>query len=130
MLTGVSVAKQPCFERVVFSFKEGFPASGYKVSYEPGPFQAKSNGERIPVEGRVFLVVRMEPGKGEGAYDLDGQGKIASDPIEPPEGRAKIFQVRGLGGYGGAVVWVIGMDTRRAFRAGRQANPPQLVIDV
>lgn len=129
ILNGVSIARQPCFERVVFSFKDGFPATGYKVSYEPGPFRSKKGGQTVPIEGRQFLVVRIEPGKGEGVYDLDGQDKIASDPVNPPDGRAKVFQVRGLGGFGSAVVWIIGLDTRRAFRIGRQDSPPQLVVD-
>lgn len=134
LLTDVRIGRPGCFERIVFEFRQaegsgGTPAFG--VRYENEPFHEDGSGKVVLVQGNDFLIVRVEPASGA---DLSAEGNGAptytGSATLTPTGLPHVRQARRIGDYEGVITWVVGLDSRRPFKAYVLASPARLVIDL
>jgi hypothetical protein len=113
VLATVTVAPAACFDRVTFGFRTGGPNPiGFTVRYGKPPFSGPS-GIAVPIRGSAFLVVRVSPAA---MHDDNGASSFSgsTDIVAPT---AAIQEVRFIEDFEGVVVWVIGLDRVRPFRA-------------
>jgi hypothetical protein len=132
LLDGVRVGSHPCHERVTFSFET--PAGQHsRISYEGrygSPPFVDTAGRRVSVQGNAFLVVRVEPG---GRVDLSGPGLrlTYTGPVDiRPTGTSLIRNVRFVEDFEANMIWIIGLDRRRAFEVFEIDGPDRLVVDI
>jgi hypothetical protein len=130
-LTDVEVEIEDCVERVAFKFEESEPGPGYDVSYQPENMAKTQDGsgDRVPVSGADFLVVRMFPAM---TAEIDGEDveptyegpKSIPAPIEA----RMIREVAQTGDFEAQVTWVIGLDNEHPFTA--TASDDELVVEI
>jgi hypothetical protein len=125
-LTDVRVGDHEGFVRVVFDLTgDGTPI--YIVGYEAPPFLAIS-GDAVPVDGDVFLSVRISPAL---RYDIDTMvptytGDLVLDPELGP-----IEQIVFIDDFEAAMWWVIGLSGEpRAFTVQVLQEPLRLAVDI
>ena len=114
-LTNASFKPANCASSVVFDFKPGHLAPGYRVSYETAETARVQDGSGNPVEiaGDAFLVVRLMPAM-TATIDGDQVTKTYTGPNRL-SGQAPISEVVKTGDFEGVVTWVIGLDRVRPF---------------
>jgi hypothetical protein len=129
-LTSVKIDGRACTDRVAFSFAADRP--GYRVGYVPAE-QAETedgSGRRIPVAGRVYLVVRLEPAATariageELQFTYKGPRRLAAAETR------HVREVVKTGDFEAVVTWVIGLDERRPFRIVRSSSPAALTVEI
>jgi hypothetical protein len=134
LLTAVRAAAHPCFDRIVFEFRQrsgrnGTP--GYRVEYRSGPFVADPSGKPLHVAGSAFLSVRLEPASG---------ADLTTTPIEvtykgpqdlKPAGTAHVVEIREAGDFENVMSWVIGLRSERPYLPTvlRAGSDIRLVVD-
>jgi hypothetical protein len=126
LLTAVRAARHEGYDRVVFEFGNELP--GYDVRYAAGPVTADGSGDQVDVDGAHAVVVRMEMAldadlSKEGA-PLTYRGPTTIVPSTPT-----VAELARLGGFEGALTWVVGLRDRVDFRVTTLRSPPRLVID-
>jgi hypothetical protein len=129
LLDRLAVARHAGYERAVFQFTNVVP--GYRVEYRAGPFAEDGSGRPVSVNGRAFVVVRMEPASG---YDLNaGEGQLVykgSPRIEGKDaGMSMIEEVVRTGDFEAVLTWVVGLGAKVDFRVRTLSAPARLVID-
>jgi hypothetical protein len=121
-LIGIRAAHHPTFDRIVFDFRGGLPASrraGYVSQLTGDP-----SGLPVPVAGRAILQVRFSP-----ADAHDGAGHAtAPDRIAFPLPEI-ITAVRG-GDFEAVTTYGIGVAQQQPFRTFTLTHPDRVVVDV
>lgn len=129
-LTNVERQGDACRDHVVFDFAaKSTDAPGYDVRYGTPPFRADGSGDVVPVAGDAFVVVTVQPGY---SFDFDTSTKTYNGPnrITPPDANHVVEIVR-VSDFEGALVWVIGLDSKRPFTVQATGTPaPQLVVTI
>jgi hypothetical protein len=129
LLDRVAVARHEGYDRVVFQFTNVVP--GYRVEYRAGPFAEDGSGRSVSVNGRAFVVVRMEPASG---YDLNaGEGQLVykgSPRIEGKDvGTSTVAELVRTGDFESVLTWVVGLGANVDFRVRTLSSPPRLMVD-
>jgi hypothetical protein len=114
LLTAVAWAGG-CTDTVTFGFRAADrQPPGYETGYRAGPIRADASGEVVAVDGRAFLVVRMEPAYGfdfeSGAPTYTGPRRIA------PAGGVHVREIVETGDFEAVLTWVIGLDSARPYQ--------------
>jgi hypothetical protein len=137
LLTNVAAAAHPCFDRVVFTFKqksgtEGTP--GYRIEYRRGPFAYDPSDKPLAVAGAAFLFLRVEPASG-----ADLASTLPSIPVTyagpkdfKPSGTAHIAELVEAGDFENVLSWVVGLNAQAGYAVSvlRNGDDIRLVIDV
>lgn len=130
-LVDLGLSAPGCVQRLVFTFADvpNAPASlpHWDIGYSEGPF-FNTAGFPLRVSGGAALRVRLEPAF---SYDFERGTPTYSGPLAfvGPEGGV-IGEVRRVDDFEGVMVWALGIDAHRPFRAFALTNPRRLVIDV
>jgi hypothetical protein len=127
VLTDVRVAGHPCFDRVVFEFRDpGEP--GYEVAYVPGPIVMDGSGDPVTVEGSVFLQIRMPSATG---FDFETSTPSYTGPTRfTPSDTTSVREVVRTGDFEALLTWVVGLDEERPFTVTTLQDPTRVVVDV
>jgi hypothetical protein len=127
VLTDVRVAGHPCFDRVVFEFREpGDP--GFQVGYVPGPIVMDGSGDPVAVQGSTFLQIRMPSASG---FDFETSSPSYNGPTDfTPSDTAQIRQVVRTGDFEALLTWVVGLDEQRPFTVSVLHDPTRVVVDI
>lgn len=123
VLREVRSAEQQGFDRVVFEF-DGSAVPGYRIGYEDRPAQCGS-GEPVEVAGEARLQVQLVPAQAHteaGAPTVEQRERRLDLPV--------LKELESTCDFEADVTWVLGLASRRPYRAQELANPPRLVIDV
>ncbi len=123
-IADVRSAAQPGYDRVVFEFTDVVPT--YRVEYADPPFIGIP-GDPVPVEGQAFLRVRMD---GTSAFNLIEAVPVYTGPQRITSDTEVVTEVVNVEDFEAVVVWVIGLEQQRPFRAWTLDGPSRLVIDV
>ncbi|MGH9033567.1 MAG: AMIN-like domain-containing (lipo)protein [Acidimicrobiia bacterium] len=127
VLTDVRVAGHPCFDRVVFEFRDpGDP--GFQVGYVPGPIVMDGSGDPVAVQGSTFLQIRMPSASG---FDFETSTPSYTGPTEfTPSDTAQIREVVRTGDFEALLTWVVGLDEQRPFTVTTLQDPTRVVVDI
>jgi hypothetical protein len=125
----LALARHEGYDRVVFQFRNGLP--GYRVEYVEPPLHEDGSGARVEIEGRAFVLVRMEPASG---FDLaTGEGELVyTGPRRisgADAGTSIVREVVRTGDFEAVLSWAIGLEDRVDFRVLTLDGPPRLVVD-
>ena len=129
LLNRVAIGRNDGFDRVVFQFRKGVP--GYRVEYVRPPITQDGSGNRVPVKGDAFVVVRMEPASGfdlsvpEGELVYKGPRRLSGSDA----GTGTVEEVVDSGDFEAVLSWAIGLDKRVPFRVQVLDSPARLVVD-
>jgi hypothetical protein len=128
-LTGLSVARAGCADRVTFTFAKSVP--GYRVEYRPAA-EAQTedaSGRHIPVAGNAFLVVRLASAQTARATADGSLTHTYTGPRRVPGRSAQHAQEAvKTGDFEGVITWAIGLDGKRPFAVSTSGR--SLVVDV
>ncbi len=140
-LTGASAGPKVCYDKITFVLNQGANPTdlppGYQVAYKKGPFapNLKSNTESLSGVQAILEVV-ISP-----ASLVDARN--ASNPTHTYQGSLRLplpglrhtLSVELLSNFPeppdpnqGAVVWLIGLDSKRPFVTDAAANPPRVSV--
>lgn len=121
-LVRIRAAHHSSFDRVVFEFRGGLPASR-QVSYVPRLVEDAS-GLPVRIAGRALLKVRMEPAQ---AHDDTGN---PTAPLRLPLALPNVMNVVRAGDFEAVTTYGIGLAKRTPFTVFTLTKPSRLVIDV
>ena len=123
VLREVRAAEQQGFDRVVFEF-EGSAVPGYRIGYQDRPVQCGS-GEPVEVAGGAWLQVQLLPAQ---AHTEAGEPTVRERErrLDLPV----VKEIESTCDFEADVTWVLGIDSRRAYRVQELASPARLVVDV
>ena len=121
VLREVRAASQEGFDRVVFEL-DGMP--GYRIGYEDRPVQCGS-GEPVEVAGAAWLQVQLLPAQ---AHTEAGEPTVQQRErhLDLPV----LKELESTCDFEADVTWVLGLASRRPYRAQELAGPARLVVDV
>jgi hypothetical protein len=129
LLERVAIGRHEGFDRVVFQFKNHVP--GFRVEYVQPPLKEDGSGNVVKVEGRAFVLVRMEPASGfdlsvdEGELVYKGPRRLAGSAA----GTSMVREVVRTGDFEAVLSWVVGLDDRVDFRVSTALGPARLIVD-
>lgn len=121
-LVSVRASHHPGFDRVVFRFRGGLPASN-RARYV-SQLIADGSGNTVPVAGRAILQLRLgnaQAHTGSGAPTVAARKAYALPNV--------MTTVRS-GDFEGVVTYGIGLAKRTAFQVTRLHNPARVVVKV
>ncbi len=128
-LTAVRVGHQEGFDRVVFEFRTGDEAPGFRVAYQALPVHSDPSDEVVAVGGDHALVVSMQA-----ASRADLSGETAELVYQGPSTVAgtggAIADVNVAGDFESLLRWAIGVNGSHPFRAFPLQDPPRIVVDL
>jgi hypothetical protein len=129
LLERVAIGRHEGFDRVVFQFKNHLP--GYRVEYVEPPLKEDGSGNVVRIEGRAFVLVRMEPASG---FDLSvDEGELVYKGPRRLEGSAAgtaiIREVVRTGDFEAVLSWAVGLDDKVDFRVRTALGPARLIVD-
>jgi hypothetical protein len=121
-LIGIRAAHHPTFDRIVFDFRGGLPAS-HTAGYVP-QLIGDPSGLPVPIAGRAILEVRLEPANAhDDAGNVTAPGRIAF-------GLPNIVTAVRAGDFEAVTTYGIGLAKRQPFRLFTLSKPDRVVIDV
>jgi len=121
-LVDVRAAHHPGFDRVVFEFRGGLPAS-HRARYVDR-LVADGSGRTVPVAGRAVLQVRL--GNARAHTDTGAATVPARTAYALPN---VMTTVRG-GDFEGVVTYGLGVAKRTTFQVTTRRQPARVVVDV
>ena len=120
-LVGIRAAHHPTFDRVVFDFRGGLPASR-RVRYVDR-LVADASGKPVRVAGRAVLRVRLAAAK---AHDAQGPTVAARKAFALPN----VMTAVRAGDFEAVTTYGIGLAKRTRFHVFTLTHPSRLVVDV
>jgi hypothetical protein len=120
-LIGIRAAHHPGFDRVVFDFRGGLPASR-RVSYVD-QLTGDPSGLPVRIAGRAVLQVRLESAQ---AHDATGQTATARQAFALPN----VMTVVRAGDSEGVTTYGIGLEKRTSVQVFTLTSPDRVVVDV
>ncbi len=129
LLNRVAVGRHEGYDRVVFQFRNALP--GYQVEYVQPPLHEDGSGNIVDVEGKAFVVVRMNPASGfdqetgEGQLVYEGPRRVG----DARTGTSTVREVVRTGDFEAVLTWAVGLGDRVDFRVLTLDGPPRLVVD-
>lgn len=123
LLTGIRVAKNNGFDRLVFEFKAGMP--NYQIHFERGPAFENTAERKIRVRGRFFITINLQT-----LPYPESDSKYADVKLPERVRGMKLFtQMKEIEWFEGVRFFAVGLDLKRPFRVTELKNPSRLVID-
>jgi hypothetical protein len=123
-LVNVRAAHHPGFDRVVFEFRGGMPAS-HSVRYVASLTEDPSD-RPVHLAGDATIQVVFH---GANAHDERGAGTVSPAGRFSP-GLPSLKEVAPAGDFEGVVTYGLGVDHRVAFKVLELTGPARLVIDI
>jgi hypothetical protein len=121
-LVGIRAAHHPTFDRIVFDFSGGLPATR-EAAYVP-ELIGDGSGLPVPIAGRAILQVRFEPAD---AHDDAGN---ATAPDRIAFALPNILTTVRSGDFEAVTTYGIGLAQQQPFRLSTLTDPDRVVIDV
>lgn len=121
-VVAITAASHPGFDRVVFRFTGGLPASREGL-YVPQLIEDGS-GNVKPIAGRRILQIRLHDAE---AHDAAGN---PSAPLAATFALPNVMQVVSAGDFEGIVTYGIGLTARTGFHLFTLRNPARVVVDI
>jgi hypothetical protein len=120
-LVGIRAAHHPGFDRVVFDFAGGLPASR-RATYVD---ELQGDGSDLPVRiaGQAILRLRLEPAQ---AHDAAGPTAPARRAFALPN----VMTTVRSSDFEGVVTYGIGLERRTGFHVFTLRNPDRVVVDI
>jgi hypothetical protein len=124
-LTGFTVERAGCGDRLVFEFRDEVPSAQVEYLPRDRALVEDGSGDPVEVDGDAFLVVRLSPAataesKGdELVFTYTGPRRLRPDGTEFVEEALK------TGDFEAVVTWAVGVSEQRPFRvttAGRRVT--------
>jgi hypothetical protein len=126
-LTGVRLARQDGFDRLVLEFTGTDRVPGYIVGYQPLPVRADGSGDVVPTPGAAQAVmVTVRPASG---YRIEAATPTYSGPRVVTGDTAVVTQAVAAGDFEAVLNWGVGLRARTPFRVTELTAPPRLVVD-
>jgi hypothetical protein len=122
VLVGIRAAHHPTFDRIVFDFDGGLPATR-EAAYVP-ELIGDPSGLPVPVAGRAILQVRFAQA------DSHDAGGNATAPDRIAFALPNVVTAVRSGDFEAVVTYGIGLASRQPFRLSTLTNPDRIVIDV
>ncbi len=124
-LTGVRLARQDGFDRIVLQFADRVP--GYLVRYQDLPVLADGSGAVIPTPGATTSVlITVRPASG---YQMDTSTPTYTGPRTITADTTRAVQAVAAGDFEAVLNWAVGLRGRTPFRVTELTAPPRLVVD-
>ncbi len=120
-LVGIRAAHRPGFDRLVFTFDGGLPASR-RVAYVP-QLLADGSGLPVPVAGRAVLRVRFSSAKAHDATGPTVPARLAF-PLSNAMTTVRAGDFESVATYG------VGLAKRTPYTVSTLRHPPRVVVDV
>jgi hypothetical protein len=121
-LIGIRAAHHPTFDRIVFDFRGGLPAS-QQAAYVP-QLVGDASGLPVPIAGRAILQVRFEQAN---AHDDAGNATAAD---RTAFALPNIITAVRSGDFEAVTTYGVGLAKQQPFRLFTLTNPDRVVIDV
>ena len=121
-LVGIRAAHHPTFDRVVFDFAGGLPASR-QVAYVSS-LVGDASGLPVPIAGRAILRVRFSPAN---AHDSAGR---STAPSRVAFALPNVMTVVRSGDFEAVTTYGIGLASRQAVHVFTLTNPSRVVVDI
>lgn len=121
-LVGIRAAHHPTYDRIVFDFRDGLPAS-QQVGYVP-ELIGDASGLPIPIAGRAILQVGFQQAN---AHDDTG---TATAPDRVAFALPNIMTAVQSGDFEAVTTYGIGLAQREPFTVFTLTDPDRVVIDV
>jgi len=121
-LVGIRAAHHPGFDRIVFRFRGGVPAS-HRVAYVPR-LVADASGQPVRIAGRAFLRVRFAPAN---AHDASGASTVPARRSYP---LPNVITTVLAGDSEAVTTYGVGLAKRTRFHVFTLTHPGRVVIDV
>lgn len=121
-LVGIRAAHHPGFDRLVFEFRGGLPAS-HRVRYVDRLI-ADGSGDTVPVAGRAILRVRFSDTR---AHTSTGAPTV---PARTAYALPNVMTTVQAGDFEGVVSYGVGLAKRTAFQVSTLHRPARIVVDV
>jgi hypothetical protein len=120
-LVAIRAAHHPGFDRIVYEFEGGLPAS-HDARYVD---ELLGDGSGLPVRiaGRAILMVRFDPAR---AHDAQGQ----TVPARKAFGLPNIMTTVRSGDFEAVTTYGIGLAKRTPFTVFTLQNPSRVVLDI
>jgi hypothetical protein len=122
VLVSVRASHHPAFDRVVFEFRGGLPAS-HRAGYVDR-LLADGSGNPVPVAGRGILQVRMARAQ---AHTDTGAATV---PARTAYALPNVMTTVRSGDFEAVVTYGIGVAKRTTFHVSTLRNPPRVIVDV
>jgi hypothetical protein len=123
-LVNVRAAHHPGFDRVVFEFRGGMPAS-HSVRYVSNLTEDPSD-RPVHLAGDATIQVVFH---GANAHDESGNGTVSPAGRFSP-GLPSLKEVAPAGDFEGVVTYGLGVDHRVSFKVLELSGPARLAIDI
>ena len=120
-LVAIRASHHPGFDRIVYEFEGGLPAS-HRVGYV-NMLVGDASGLPVPIAGRAILRVRFEAAR---AHDAHGQTVAASKAFALPN----IMTTVRAGDFEAVTTYGIGVAKETPFNVFTLQDPSRVVIDV
>lgn len=121
-LVSIRAAHHAGFDRVVFQFRGGLPAS-HRVRYVQRLI-ADGSGDTLPIAGRAILQVRL----GNARAHTDGGASTA--PLRTAYALPNVMTSVQSGDFEGVVTYGLGLAKRTSFHVSTLRRPARVVVDV
>jgi len=122
VLVAVRASHHRSFDRVVFEYRGGLPASRHARYVHR--LIADGSGDTVPIAGRAILLVRMERAQ---AHTRTG---VATVPMRTAYAWPNVMTSVLSGDFEGVVSYGIGLAKRAPFHVFTLRNPSRVVVDV
>jgi hypothetical protein len=119
-LTGVRVAEQSGFDRLVLQFDAHVPSYTVKRQAKP-TFRGGASGQAVTLSGTAGVLVQVHSASASGTYS-------GPTDIRHPE-YAVLVEAKIVEDFEGYLSWGIGLNTASCLRAFTLSDPARLVID-
>ena len=119
-LTGVRVAEQSGFDRLVLQFDTRVPSYTVKRQAKPS-FRSGASGQAATLSGTAGVLVQVHSASASGTYS-------GPTDISHPE-YAVLVEAKIVEDFEGYLSWGIGLKTPACLRAFTLSDPARLVID-
>jgi hypothetical protein len=133
LLSALDTAREPCADRVQLDFRKDLAeVPGYRVEYRPAD-EAQTedgSGKHLGVEGKAFLVVRLEPAATADLTKTPLEITYAGPRRVPGDDTTYVSEVVKTGDFEAVLRWTIGLTEKRPFTVIESASPPRLTIEI
>jgi hypothetical protein len=119
-LTGVRVAEQIGFDRLVLQFDTRVPSYSVKRQAKP-TFKDGASGQAVVLSGTTGALVQVHSASTAGTYN-------GPTDISHPD-YAVLIEAKVVEDFEGYLSWGVGMNKPACLRAFTLSDPPRLVID-
>lgn len=124
LLKEVRTGTHESFDRVVFEFQTN-DVPGYRVAYVDKPILNCAAGDRVPITGEGFLLIKIQPANAHSEAGVPTIGNLHQTP-----GLPLIKEMKLICDFEADVEWVLGLAAANNYRVFELKSPARLVVDI